>query len=141
MRIMEDAAKQVGQRQVTSQRQHSVVTSTTEAEIVAASEGSKELMWLKRLVSKISGKTIVKPILYCDSASAVKSSKNPEFHKRTKHVKLRFFYVRECVQDNEIEVQHIDGQHQLADLFTKPLDRVRFKTLRDGLGLKCFKSD
>ena len=60
-------------------------------------------------------------------ASAVKPAKNPEFHKRSKHVELRYYFVRECYQDGRIGVENTDGVKQLADLLTKPLDRVQYE--------------
>jgi len=79
-----------------SQLQKMTALSTTEAEIIAASEGAKELVWLKRLLSKLlsdfAGKT---PVLYINNASAIKLTKNPEYHRRTKHIEVRHFCVRE----------------------------------------------
>lgn len=119
----------------TSQLQRTVALSTTEAEIIAASEGAKELMWLKRLIRELSGQEELIPVLHVDSASAVKLAKNPEYHKRTKHIEVRHFYVRERFLEGDIKLEHIKGTDQLADLLTKPLERVRFDTLRGKIGV------
>ena len=92
-----------------SQLQWSMELSTTEAEFIAASEEAKELLWLKRLLDELGGKGIEVPTLYVDNVSAVKLAKNPEFHKRSKHVEVRYFFVRECYQDGRIGVEHTDG--------------------------------
>jgi hypothetical protein len=105
-----------------SQREWSFELPKTETEFIAASEGAKELLWLKRLLGELGGKGSEVPTLYVDSAIAVKLAKNPEFHKRSKHVKVLYYFVRECYQDGRIAVEHIDGLKQLADLLTKPLD-------------------
>jgi hypothetical protein len=80
----------------TSQLQKTTVLSTTEAEIMAASQGDKEPTWLKRLLSELlsdfAGKT---PVLHIDNASAIKLTKNPEYHRRSKHIEMRHFCVRE----------------------------------------------
>ena len=80
----------------TSQLQKTTALSTTEAEIIAPSEGAKELVWLKHLLSELlsdfAGKT---PALYIDNTSAIKLTKNPEYHKRLKHIEVWHFYVRE----------------------------------------------
>ncbi|KMQ86050.1 retrovirus-related pol polyprotein from transposon tnt 1-94, partial [Lasius niger] len=124
----------------TSQLRRTVALSTTEAEIMAASEETKELMWLKRLMRELSGQVELIPVLYIDSASAVKLAKNPEYQKRTKHIEVRHFYVRERFLEGDINLEHIAGTDQLADLLTKPLERVRFNVLRKKIGVNdCLK--
>jgi hypothetical protein len=117
-----------------SRRQQCVSLSTTEAEYVAASEAAKEIVWLKRLFDDIAPLTSV-PILQVDNASAVRLAGNPEFHQRTKHIDIRYHFVREKYLNGEIRVQHIDGDHQLADILTKALPKKRFEMLRIILGM------
>ena len=118
----------------TSQLQKSVALSTSEAEFVAASEGAKELVWLKRLLSEIKGDKSV-PVLFIDNASAIKLTKNPEFHKRTKHIEVRYYYVRELYQNGNINIEHVRTDEQLGDMFTKPLNSVKFKIMCIKIGL------
>lgn len=118
----------------TSQLQRSVALSTTEAEFVASSEGTKELIWLQRLLSEL-GHRVEKPTLFIDSASALKLTKNPEFHKRTKHIDVRYFFVREKYLDGVVDVQHVSSDMNLADILTKPLDRGKFTELRHGISV------
>uniref|UniRef100_A0A5S6Q053 Reverse transcriptase Ty1/copia-type domain-containing protein n=1 Tax=Trichuris muris TaxID=70415 RepID=A0A5S6Q053_TRIMR len=117
-----------------SQKQKGVALSTTEAEYVAASEAAKELIWLKNLYDELA---VVqpKPTLFVDNMGAVKLSKNPEFHKRTKHIAVRFHFVREKWKEGELDVQHIGGEHRKADILTKALAKPRFEALRCQLGL------
>lgn len=117
-----------------SQLQKTVSLSTTESEIIAASEGAKELIWIKRLLLELADPDQL-PTLYVDNASAVKLAKNPEYHKRSKHIDVRYFYVREKYLDAELKLEHIDGKNQLADLFTKPLEGSRFNLLRSNIGV------
>lgn len=117
-----------------SRKQRSVVLSTTEAEYVAASEGVKEIMWLKQLLDEVTQLKSV-PCLYIDNASAIKLVKNPEFHKRSKHIEIRYHFVREKFNNGEIVVEHVDGENQTADIMTKPLVRVRFNKIKDMLGV------
>jgi len=119
-----------------SQRQPIVATSTTESEIIAATEATKETVWLARLFSEIVGLKDI-PIIHIDNNAAVKLALNPEFHRRTKHIDVRFFYIREKVADKSVSVQQISTEIQLADIMTKPLDRARFNDLSSMLGL-CF---
>lgn len=119
----------------TSQLQKTIALSTTEAELVASSEGAKELIWLKRLLGELT-EVNNSPPLYVDNASTVKLGKNPEFHKRTKHIDVRHFYVRERVLAGDITLEHIESSNQLADILTKPLDRCRFEFLRKKIGIR-----
>ena len=76
-----------------SQLRQSVALSIKEAEFVAASEGTKELLWLKRLLGELDGKVSEVPTLFVDNACAVKIAKNATYLKRPKHVELRYLYV------------------------------------------------
>lgn len=79
---------------------------------------------LSELLSDFAKET---PILYIDNASAIRLTKNPECHKRSKHIEVRHFCVRERYLDDDIGIEDIDGRKQLADLPTKPIERVRFQ--------------
>jgi hypothetical protein len=119
-----------------SQRQTTVSISSTEAEIIAASEASQEILWLNGLLKGLV--TLEKPELYLDNESAVKLSHNPkyEYHKRTKHIKLKHLFVRECVINGELLVKQVPTTKQLADMLTKPLFGPRLEELSEKIGLK-----
>ena len=101
--------------------------------------GTEGLLWLKRLLRELGGKVNEVPTLHVHNASALKLEKNPGFHKWSKHAEVRYYFVRECYPDGRIGVEHIDGVKQLADLLTKPLDRVRFETPRNDIGFRDYK--
>lgn len=117
-----------------SRRQDTVALSTTESEIIAASEAGKEMVWFNMLIGQMIGLRMM-PTLYVDNAAAVKLSYNPEQHKRTKHVERRHFYVRELVTMNKIEVLQISTNDQLADMLTKALPSPRLKALLKRMGV------
>lgn len=118
-----------------SRRQRSVALSTTEAEFIATSEASKEIIWLQRLLNGILESDLQIPVLQVDNASAVKLIRNPEFHQRSKHIDVRYSFVREKVAEKILDVVHIPGSQQVADIFTKPLPTPRFCYLRTLLGV------
>ena len=76
------------------------------------------------------------PVLKCDNTGAVKLSKNPEFHKRTKHIDTRYFWIREKQIDGDLKIEHIAGENQVADIMTKSMPKPRFQRLRLLLGLR-----
>ena len=118
----------------TSQRQQCVATSTTEVEVVSASEAAKEIVWLRRLLEEtVKLKSI--PELQEDNEAALRLSQNPEYHKRTKHIRIRHFFVREQVIQGELKVKKVTSEHQLADLLTKSLHKPRLQRLCEAIGL------
>jgi len=119
----------------TSRRQGCTALSTTEAEYIAGCEASKEAIWITRLLKelKLEGKQTVP--LYCDNQSAIRLAKNPEFHQRTKHIDVKYHFIREQIEKGVISLEFVGTEDQLADLFTKPLEGVRFQNLRERIGM------
>ena len=70
--------------------------------------------------------------------SAINISKNPVLHFRTKHIEVRFHSIREHVQNENLDIQFVNSEGQLADIFTKPLIEERFCKLRTELGILAF---
>ena len=75
--------------------------------------------------------------LLCDSTSAISVAENPMMHSRTKHIDVRFHFLRDHYEKGDIELCYIDTTRQLADILTKPLDQKTFVHLRGKLGV-CF---
>ena len=73
--------------------------------------------------------------LLVDSKSALALAKNPVFHERSKHIRLRYHFIRSCVEEGSIEASYINTTDQLADLLTKPLGRVKFLELCSRIGM------
>lgn len=106
-----------------SQRQSVVALSTTEAEYIALALGAKEAMWLKSLLHELGFDQ--RPVeLNVDNQSAIKLAKNPEFHKRTKHIDIKFHFVRDMCSEGDIKIVYVDSKNQIADMLTKSLTSV-----------------
>jgi hypothetical protein len=73
--------------------------------------------------------------LFIDNQSAISLSKNPGLHERSRHIDLRYHFIRECTEEGKVEVKHVKIENQLADILTKPLGRVRFQELRSKIGM------
>ena len=79
--------------------------------------------------------------LLIDNKSAIALAKNPVYHDRSKHVDVKFHFIRDCIEQGKVEVDHIGTEQQLADILTKALGRVRFVEMRQKMGvseiIKC----
>ena len=74
--------------------------------------------------------------IHCDSESAIAISKNPVFHRMTKHIKVKYHFIREAQDEREVELVKIKEEEQLVDNFTKALPKGRFEIMRDMLGMR-----
>ncbi|XP_013594528.1 PREDICTED: uncharacterized mitochondrial protein AtMg00810-like [Brassica oleracea var. oleracea] len=118
----------------TSQKQQTVALSSCEAKFMAATEAAKQAIWIKELLSEILSKEGERVKLRIDNKSAIALTKNPVFHGRSKHVLKKYHFIRECVENGHIEVEHVPGVEQKADILTKPLARIMFKQMRSLIG-------
>ncbi|GKA84219.1 zinc finger, CCHC-type containing protein [Tanacetum coccineum] len=119
-----------------SQKQRCVALSSCEAEFMAATMAACQGIWLRRLLSEITGQNIPPAALLVDNRSSLDLMKNPVFHGRSKHIDIRFHFIRECVENGEITVAHVCGKEQKADILTKPLARVKHEEMRNLMGIK-----
>ena len=117
-------------------KQDTVALSSCEAEFMAATEAAKQAIWLQELLGEINDITSEKLVIYIDNKSAIALTKNPVFHGRSKHIHRRYHFIRECVDNGLIEVQHVPGNEQRADILTKALGRIRFKEMRSLIGVE-----
>ena len=76
-----------------------------------------------------------KIMLYCDSESAIRICHNPEQHSKSKHIALRYHFIKDHVEEGNIEVYFMKTTDQLAGIFTKPLDEKTFLRIFSGLGM------
>ncbi|KAL5810306.1 hypothetical protein ACOSQ4_026874 [Xanthoceras sorbifolium] len=118
-----------------SQLQKIVALSTTEAEYVAVTEASKEMVWLQSFLEEL-GKKQEDNVLYCDSQSAIHLAKNPSFHSRTKHIQLRYHFIRSLLEDGILKLEKISGAQNPADMLTKTVTTDKLKLCSASVGLQ-----
>jgi hypothetical protein len=117
-----------------SRKQSSVAQSTTEAEYVAAASCCSQLLWITYTMSDF-GEEYAHVPLQCDSNSGISVAKNPMLHSKTKHIEVRYHFLRDNVEKGKITLIHVPTHNQLADIFTKPLDQATFTRLQGELGV------
>lgn len=101
-----------------SNLQQVVALSPTEAEYIAITEGIKEVLWLHGLIVELEVQDTTLRLL-CDSQSAVHLTKNHVIHERTKHVDVKFYFVKEVVARGEVAVEKVRTDDNAADMLTK----------------------
>ena len=121
-----------------SKKQHSVSTSTAEAEYIAAGSCCAQILWMRNQLFDY-GLNINKIPIFCDNTSAIAITQNPVQHSRTKHIDIRYHFIREHVLNGTVELHFVPSEKQLADIFTKPLDESTFSRLVSELGMLNFK--
>ncbi|GKB98611.1 ribonuclease H-like domain, reverse transcriptase, RNA-dependent DNA polymerase, partial [Tanacetum coccineum] len=119
-----------------TQKQPTVALSSCESEFMAATGAACQALWLKRLLSELTGWEEERITLKVDNISAIALVKNPVFHGRSKHIDIRYHFIRECVENGHINVEHVSGELQRADILTKALPRLKFVTMRQMLGVQ-----
>ena len=74
-------------------------------------------------------------ILYCDNISSINVSKNPVMHIKTKHIAIKYHYLRELVQDKDMKIEYVNTKEKIVDIFTKILPKDAHEYLRGKLGV------
>jgi hypothetical protein len=116
-------------------KQRVVALSSCEAEYIVAATGACQATWLARLLAKLKGEKTSATILKIDNQPAIALSKNPVFHDCSKHIDVRYHYIRECVEEDRVRLESIGTTEQLADMLTKALGKERFCWLRSKIGV------
>ena len=116
-----------------SKKQALVATSTTEAEYISLFVASQEAMFLRGIVGELLNETEQTVEISCDNNGAVALAKNPVFHKRSKHIDVKYHAIRERVHEKFILVKRVDTHDNVADCFTKPLDGSTFRRHVDAI--------
>ncbi|CAL0321854.1 unnamed protein product [Lupinus luteus] len=120
-------------------KQKVVALSSCEAEYISACYAACQAIWLEELLAEMRMKTSSLE-LKLDNISAINLAKNPVSHGRSKHIEVRFHYLRELVSKEKLKLVYCRTDDQLADLFTKPLKPERFENLKKEIGVVSLKN-
>lgn len=133
---------QMGRSIVTwgSKKQEIIALSITEAEYVAATAAACQVVWTRRILQDCSIVITESTRLWIDNQSAISVAKNPALHGRTKHIDVRFHFIRSLVAEKVVSLHYCCSEDQLADIFTKPLPVEKHLALREKLGLCMLQS-
>ncbi|GBM21371.1 Retrovirus-related Pol polyprotein from transposon TNT 1-94 [Araneus ventricosus] len=109
-----------------SQKQKCIALSSMEAEFIALTESVKCIIWYSKILKELNLIDFRMPELYCDSQSAIHFSKNNIENSKTKHIEVKYKFVRKLLYDKEFELNYINSKENLADFLTKPLVKEKF---------------
>ncbi|GJR24016.1 retrovirus-related pol polyprotein from transposon TNT 1-94 [Tanacetum coccineum] len=123
-----------------SKRQKSAAISSTEAEYIALSGCCAQVLWMRSQLTDY-GFGFNKIPMYRDNKSAIALCCNNVQHSRSKHIDIRFHFIKEHVENGVIELYFVNTEYQLADIFTKALGRERIEFLINKLGMRSFTPD
>jgi hypothetical protein len=111
-----------------------VALSTVEAEYIAAGHCCVQLLWMRQTLRDYGYKLSKVPLL-CDNESAICIADNPVEHSLTKHIDIRYHFLRDHQQKGDIEIAYVSTHNQLVDIFTEPLFEKTFSKLRNELNI------
>jgi hypothetical protein len=104
-----------------SLKQRVVALSSCETEYIAATIAATQAIWMARLLGELLGREPEVAELNVDSKSALALARNPVFHERSKHINLRYHFIRNCLAEGTVSATYINTVDQLADILTKAL--------------------
>ena len=118
-----------------SRKQKTVALSSTEAEYMSMTDAIKQIAWMKSLYGEL-GFTVNNIELNIDNQGAIFNAQNNVVETKTKHINIKYHYVRENVKDQTVHLLYIHTNEQQADILTKNLPRVKFEELRSLIGIQ-----
>nr|GEW23164.1 Gag-Pol polyprotein [Tanacetum cinerariifolium] len=123
-----------------SKKQKSTAISSTETKYIALSICCAQVLWMRSQLTDY-GFQFNKIPLYCDNKSAIALCCNNVQHSRTKHIDVRYHFIKEQVENGIVELYFVRTKYQLADIFTKHLPRERFNFLIEKLGMRSMSPE
>ena len=119
----------------TAKRQEIISLSTTESEYIATTYAAKEALWLRSLISQLFDINLEATTLFSDNQSAIALTKDHQYHARTKHIDIRFHFIRWIVENGSLRLIYCPTEDMVADTLTKALPSPKVKHFAAELGL------
>ncbi|GKC78301.1 hypothetical protein Tco_1129075 [Tanacetum coccineum] len=123
-----------------SKKQKSTAISSIEAEYIALSGCCSQILWMRSQLTDYSFQFNKIP-LYCDNKSTIALCCNNVQHSRAKHIDIRYYFIKEQVDNGILELYFVWTEYQLADIFTKPFPQERFNFIIDKFGMKSMSPE
>ena len=108
-----------------SRKQQTVALSTCEAEYMALAAATQEAKFLRQLFADMNGCSVECVCLHVDNQGAIALAKNPVQHQRSKHIDIKYHFVRLEIQRGCIQLEYVQSEDNVADIFTKPASKAR----------------
>ena len=119
-----------------SKQQSTIAMSSTHAEYIAAAEAVKELVWLHHLLTKLQEDVLGSMVLHSDNCTADLLARNPVNHAMTKHIDIRYHYIRECIADGSVMLKLIRMNDMAANILTKSVVNTKHEHFCLMLGME-----
>lgn len=120
-----------------SKKQPTVAQSSMEAEFIALAHATKEALWLRTLYEQLGFPQSTPTPIHCDNQSAITFSHDSQFHAHSKHIDIKYYFVRDTITNRQISINYVPTHSNCADLLTKPLPRPSHSCAISLLGLSC----
>ena len=121
-----------------SKKQTCVALSTAEAEYMALASAAQGAMWLRQLTTDLKSEPTGATVIFEDNQSSISMAKNPQFHGQSKHIAIKYHFIREQVCNNNVELKYCRTNNMIADMLTKGLHGEQFAKLRHMAGVKQY---
>ena len=110
-----------------SKRQQTVALSSCESEYMALTAAAQEALYLSKLLNELINQSFEPVQIYGDNQGAIALTQNPIQHQRSKHIDIRYHFIRDYVQKKNIEITYVPTDSNVADLMTKPCSKIKLR--------------
>ena len=118
-----------------SRKQSCVALSTTKLKYVVACSASCEAVWMRKILSNLFDLQLDSTCIYCNNESCVNLLKNLVFHDKSKHIEIKYYYIRDMVHRGEVKLHYIATDEHISDVLRNPMMRVKLEYFKDKLGV------